>query len=209
MKTTMKTINQIFNLRLLAILCITLAVVSCSNDDDAAPDEENEIEVITNVSLVFTNTTDNTVVRASALDPDAEGIEPLGILNEITLSANTEYTLTYEILNALDPDDVENIVEEIEEEDDEHQIFYSFTGGAFSNPTGNGNIDTASDPVNYNDEDENGNPVGLSTTWTTADAAMGGAFRVRLQHQPDLKSATTGAEDGDTDFDLTFVLNIE
>ncbi|MFP2997810.1 GTP cyclohydrolase [Spongiivirga sp. MCCC 1A20706] len=212
----MKTIEQIRNFRLIAFLFMAIAIVGCNNDDDA-PGEENEEEVITSVELIFTNTADaNDVVRVTAVDDDGPGIGELEVGNdEIDLTAGATYTLTFEILNAVDPNDVEDIGDEIAEEDDEHQIFFSFTNDAFSNPTGNGNIDTASDPINYNDEDSDaqdgsGNPVGLSTTWTAGDTAVSdGSFTVRLQHQPDIKSATTGANDGDSDFDLTFVLNIQ
>ena len=61
--------------------------------------------------------------------------------------------------------------------------------------------------LGYNDTDGNGNPVGLNTSWTTAGASSG-TFTVQLQHQPDVKTATSGANDGDTDFALTFNLNI-
>ena len=40
-------------------------------------------------------------------------------------------------------------------------------------------------------------------------ASSGGSFTVRLQHQPDVKTATSGSNDGDTDFALTFALNIQ
>ena len=207
----MKTINPFKNLQLLAILFSVITIIGCSNDDDVAPEEENEVEVFTDVTLVFTNTADvNDVVRASAQDPDGTGIQELQILDAITLAADTEYTLTYEILNALDPADIEDIGDEILEEDNEHQFFFSFTENVFANPTGNGNIDAAADPINYNDADENGNPVGLSSTWTTSSTASSGAsFTVRLQHQPDVKTVTSGSNDGDTDFALTFALNIE
>ena len=207
----MKTMNPFKNLQLLAILFSVITIIGCSNNDDDAPEKENEVEVFTDVTLIFTNTADiSDVVRASAQDPDGTGIQELQILNAITLAADTEYTLTYEILNALDPADVENIGDEILEEDNEHQFFYSFTEGAFTNPTGNGNIDTAADPINYNDQDENGNPVGLSTTWITASTTSSvKSFTVRLQHQPDVKTATSGSNDGDTDFALTFALNIQ
>ena len=207
----MKTINPFKNLQLLAILFSVITIIGCSNDDDIAPEEENEVEVFTDVTLVFTNTADvNDVVTASAQDPDGTGIQELQILGAITLAADTEYTLTYEILNALDPTDIENIGDEILEEDNEHQFFFSFTENVFANPTGNGNIDAAADPINYNDEDENGNPVGLSSTWTTSSTASSGAsFTVRLQHQPDVKTVTSGSNDGDTDFALTFALNIQ
>ena len=207
----MKTINPFKNLQLLAILFSVIIIIGCSKDDDVAPEEENEVEVFTDVTLVFTNTADvNDVVTASAQDPDGTGIQELQILDAITLAADTEYTLTYEILNALDPTDIENIGDEILEEDNEHQFFFSFTENVFANPTGNGNIDAAADPINYNDADENGNPVGLSSTWTTSSTASSGAsFTVRLQHQPDVKTATSGSNDGDTDFALTFALNIK
>lgn len=207
----MKTINPFKNLQLLAILFSVITIIGCSNDDDIAPEEENEIEVITDVTLIFTNTADvNDVIRASAQDPDGTGIQELQILGAITLAADTEYTLTYEILNKLDPADSEDIGDEILEEDNEHQFFFSFTENVFANPIGNGNIDAAADPINYNDEDENGNPVGLSSTWTTSSTASSGAlFTVRLQHQPDVKTATSGSNDGDTDFALTFDLNIQ
>ena len=207
----MKTINPFKNLQLLAILFTVITIIGCSNDDDVAPEEENEVEVFTDVTLVFTNTADvNDVVTASAQDPDGTGIQELQILDAITLASDTEYTLTYEILNALDPADIEDIGSEILEEDNEHQFFFSFTENVFANPTGNGNIDAAADPINYNDADENGNPVGLSSTWTTSSTASSGAsFTVRLQHQPDVKTATSGSNDGDTDFALTFALNIQ
>lgn len=184
-------------------------LTSCSNDDEA-PEEENVVEVFTDVTLVFTNNADaSDVVMAKAQDPDGVGVQELAILDEITLATGATYTLTYEILNALDPSDPEDIGAEIQGEDDEHQFFFGFTADAFSDPAGNGNIDNGNDPLNYGDTDDNGNPVGLSTSWTAGDASADGSFRVRLQHQPDVKSATSDVNDGDTDFDLTFVLNIQ
>jgi len=107
-------------------------------------------------------------------------------------------------------DHAEDIGAEIEEEADEHQFFFAFSNDAFANPTGDGNIDNASDAINYNDSDENGNPLGMNTSWETSSSALsGGSFTVRLQHQPGVKTASSGANDGDSDFDLTFVLNIE
>ena len=107
-------------------------------------------------------------------------------------------------------DHAEDIGAEIAEEADEHQFFFAFSNDAFANPTGDGNIDNASDAINYNDSDENGNPLGMNTSWETSSSALsGGSFTVRLQHQPGVKTASSGANDGDSDFDLTFVLNIE
>jgi len=184
-------------------------LASCG--DDEAPAPEPELEVITNVTLVFTNTADpSDVVMARAEDPDGPGAQELELLdNSFTLTSGTTYTLTYNIVNALDADDPEDVGEEILEEDNEHQFFFGFTNNAFTNPMGDGNRDNSGDPVIYNDMDENNNNVGLSTNWTAGDAMTNGFFRVTLKHQPDIKTSTTGVNDGDTDFDLNFTLNIE
>ena len=203
--------KNILKLKYLLFAVLTLFIFTACEEDEAAPEEEEEMEVITDVKLIFTPT--NTLsglatVEATAQDPDGEGVQELEVKDAINLAANATYTLTFDIKNNLETPG-EDIGEEIKEEDDEHQIFFSFTNGAFTNPTGNGNIDNASDPVNYNDQDANGNPVGLNTTWTTGGAQNDGSFTVRLQHQPGVKTSSSSATTGDTDFELTFVLNIQ
>ena len=202
--------NLFNNMKKFGALTLLVGGAMMASCDTEAPDPENNPEVFTNVNLIFTNAADaSDVVRARAEDPDGTGVEELEILDPINLTAGTTYTLTFEILNGLIEDDVEDLGEEILAEDNEHQFFFSFTTDAFTDPAGNGNFDDASTGVNYNDMDENSNPVGLSTEWTTGAAQSGASFRVRLQHQPDIKTGTTGVNDGDTDFDLDFVLNIQ
>ena len=213
----MNSLKLFRNKGLLAVLLAASVLTACSDDDDdedpapPAPPIENEEEVITSVELIFTNDNDtNDVVTAKAIDPDGEGVLELTVQGSIQLDTNTTYTLTYEILNAVDSTDIEDIGEEIADEDDEHQIFYAFSNNAFADPLGDGNIDNFADDVNYNDFDDNNDPVGLNTTWETSGTALaGGEFRVRLMHQPDIKSSTTTAQDGEDDFDLTFVLDIQ
>ncbi|MEM9888194.1 MAG: GTP cyclohydrolase [Bacteroidota bacterium] len=203
----MELLSYLRRYSLFALLAVGVFVTSCDDDDE--PEPENLPEVITDVTLIFTNNADaSDIVTASAVDPDGEGVQELQILGGIVLDVDKTYTLTYAIFNNLETPG-EDIGEEILEEDDEHQLFFSFSEGAFVSPTGNGNIDNASDPINYNDADDDGNPVGLSTTWTTSSSAVTGTFTARLQHQPDVKTATSGATDGDTDFDLTFTLEIK
>ena len=198
--------KNIFKLNYLLYAVLTLFIFTACEEDEAAPEEENEVEVFTDVKLVFTPTAGGTAVEASAQDPDGAGVQELQVLGAINLAANTSYTLTMVIENCLEsPCELMN--EEIEEEDVEHQFFFAFTNDAFTSPAGNGNIDSASDPINYNDSDSNGNSLGLNTSWTTGSASTG-TFTVQLQHQPDVKTATSGATDGDTDFALTFNLNI-
>ena len=198
--------KNIFKLNYLLYAVLTLFIFTACEEDEAAPEEENEVEVFTDVKLVFTPTGGGAAVEAAAQDPDGAGVQELQVLGAINLAANTSYTLTMVIENCLEsPCELMN--EEIEEEDDEHQFFFAFTNDAFTSPTGNGNIDSASDPINYNDSDGNGNSLGLNTSWTTGSASTG-TFTVQLQHQPDVKTATSGSTDGDTDFALTFNLNI-
>ena len=198
--------KNIFKLNYLLYAVLTLFIFTACEEDEAAPEEENEVEVFTDVKLVFTPTSGGAAVEAAAQDPDGAGVQELQVLGAINLAENTSYTLTMVIENCLEsPCELMN--EEIEEEDDEHQFFFAFTNDAFTSPAGNGNIDSASDPINYNDSDGNGNSLGLNTSWTTGSASSG-TFTVQLQHQPDVKTATSGSTDGDTDFALTFNLNI-
>jgi hypothetical protein len=195
----------------LPYILISFAVITFTAcDDDEAPEEENVEEVITTVILEFTPEGGGDAVTAQFLDPDGDGPDAPEVDN-IVLAANTTYDLEISFLNELDPDDVEDITEEIAEEDEEHMIFFSWDNGLFTSPEGDGNFDARTDDetdVNYNDSDDNDNPLGLETSWTTGDAAEGD-FRVVLKHQPDIKSETTDVTDGETDIDVQFELVIE
>jgi len=184
--------------------------ISSCEKDDAPPPMENEEEVISHITLTFTPIDDpNMQIEARAVDPDGAGVEDLIVLDTIYLSRETEYKLTFQIENALE-DPAVDIGEEILEEAVDHQLFFGFTPDAFSTPTGDGNIDVGTDPVSYLDSDLNGLPLGLETQWNTSQVEIvNGFFQVRLQHLPEIKSATSNATDGDTDFDLTFQLMIE
>ena len=198
--------KNIFKLNYLLYAVLTLFIFTACEEDEAAPEEENEVEVFTDVKLVFTPKAGGAAVEAVAQDPDGAGVQELQVLGAINLAANTEYLLSMMIENCLE-DPCEDMNEEIAEEAEEHQFFFAFTNDAFTSPVGNGNMDNASDPINYIGFDGNGNPVGLNTNWTTGSASTG-TFTVQLQHQPDVKTATSGSTDGDTDFALTFNLNI-
>ncbi|MEM9835613.1 MAG: T9SS type A sorting domain-containing protein [Bacteroidota bacterium] len=175
------------------------------NEDPDAPPCENEEEIITDVTLTFTPNDGGAPVVASAQDPDGEGPLDLTIMNSIDLLDEVTYTLTIELFNSIE---MEDITEEIREEDDEHQFFFEFTEGIFSDPTGDGNADNRDDPINYVDFDENSLPVGLTTTWTAAEVVTTGDFRIVLKHQPGVKDGESTINDGGTDIDLTFDVNV-
>lgn len=180
-------------------------LTSCGDDD--VPPAENEEEVINQVVLTFTPDGGGTAIVATYFDADGEGAGNPTI-SAINLTANTTYSLTITMANTLESP-IEDITEEVEEEGDEHMIFFSFTADAFSNPIGNGNIDNRADAINYSDEDNNGFPIGLVSSWTTTDVPVtDGTFRMVLKHQPDIKTATSSATEGESDIDITFALNI-
>lgn len=203
----MKTNKSIF--LLLLMLCVGI-MVGCSDDDgaDMDDDDDEEEEVINEVVLTFTPAGGGDAITATWFDSDGEGTTAPTI-DEIDLIEGEEYELTIELANTLGTE-VEDVTEEIEGEDDEHMFFFAFTENIFSDPTGDGNADNRADDVNYNDEDENGLPVGLSTQWTAgAHTESAGEFTVILKHQPDLKTADSDTDIGGTDINITFPINIE
>lgn len=207
MKHSYQSINKSIRFAFIAMAITSLAILNGCNDD---PEPENVPEIITKATLIFTPVGGGTTVTVTATDPDGEGVQDIVVDGPINLAATKTYTLTLQLINGLaKPTDPEyNISEEVEEEGDEHMFFFSWTNNVFSDPVGNGNIDNRADKVNYNDEDENGLPLGLNTSWTTVGSAASGSFRILLKHQPDIKSATTTASDGESDLDLTFTINV-
>jgi hypothetical protein len=198
-----------------ACAAIIASVQGCSDND---PKKEDTPEMITSVTLTFTPTDGSAAVRVDATDPDGDGVKPIAANGPINLAANKTYTMAIDMLNTLaQPTDAGyKVSDEVAEEGIEHMFFFSWTNNLFSNPSGNGNIDNRNDPVLYEGGayavDKNGRPLGLITTWTTAastGSALTGNFRVLLKHQPDLKSDTSDSTTGETDLDVTFVLNVQ
>lgn len=192
-----------------AVLALALIVGVSGCDDD--PKKEDTPELITKAVLTFTPASGGFPVVVTATDPDGAGVNEITVDGSISLAVSTNYTLTIQLFNELasasEPE--YDITTEIREEDHEHMFFFSWTNNVFSNPAGNGNIDSRGDDVNYDDEDDNSLPVGLKTLWTTAGASSG-KFRVVLKHQPEeQKTATSTSTDGETDLDLEFDISVQ
>ncbi|NBP69468.1 MAG: hypothetical protein EBU52_12055 [Cytophagia bacterium] len=202
--------KNVFTPNFLKVTTLALLAFGFSACDEDAPGKEDTPELITQVKLTFSPVGSGDDVVVTATDPDGIGTQDLTPNGEISLRADRSYTLSIELFNGLlaATEAGYDVTEEVEEESDEHMFFFSWNGG-FSAPTGNGNIDNRADAVNYLDEDENGLPLGLMTSWTTAFAATEDrTFRIVLKHQPDLKTANSGSTVGETDLDVEFVLNI-
>jgi len=194
------------------VIVVLLIVAGCSSSD---PQKEDTPELITKVTLTFTPAGGGTAIVGTATDPDGQGSQSITVDGPINLAANKSYILTIQLINGLaQPTDAAyNVTDEVRREGFEHQFFFSWTNNIFSSPEGNGNIDNSSDIVNYSGGDDardvNHLPLGLTTLWTTATGTATSSFRVLLKHQPDLKSATSDSNTGETDLDVTFTINAQ
>lgn len=186
---TMKT------LKLLALLFVSsLTIVSCSNNDDDDHNDGNEEELITTVIYTLTNNANGAdVVTLTFTDLDGEGGAD-GIYNiSGPLTANATYTGAIEFLNETE-NPAEDITEEVEEEGDEHEVFYSNTVGS---------------TITKNDTDGDGNPLGLETTLTTG-AASNGTITVILRHEPTKPNDGTAAgAGGSTDAQVSYSVVVQ
>ena len=165
-------------LRYLLPLVLILGLLSCDDDDD--PIIENPEEVITDITLTLTPTgggTGGAPITLSFSDPDGDGGNAPMTMVSGPLAANASYTGTLTVLNASDPNDVEDVTAEIRNEDEEHQIFYIVEGGLNLTPAYS-NID----------EDDDGNPLGVITDMTTGDPSSGSLTLIIL-HEPNKSAA--------------------
>lgn len=191
-------------------VCLLMGLITFSGcgDDDVAS-EDNQGQIITDVTLSFTDP-DGGSLEVTASDSD--GLAPgTTVTGDIRLDPNTVYVLSVTLENKEDPGNVENITQRIQQQDNEYMLFFGWTGQMFDSPTGLGNIGAGnrSNNVNYQDQDENGQPLGLTTIWNTGTETASGDFRVILKHQPGVKSATSSSADGETTIDLTFFILVE
>lgn len=176
---------------LFSLLLAVTIVTSCDDDD---PEPVNEEELITTVNVTFTNQADQSVVTATFRDLDGDGGNAPVITNP-TLDANANYSVTVEFLDESDANDVEDITEEVEEEGDEHQVFFVVGSGLNFTYT-------------YGDTDGAGNPLGLIGTGATG-AAGSGNLNIVLRHEPTKPNTGLSDAGGETDIDVTFNVTIQ
>lgn len=183
----------------LSVVVATSLLLSCSDD----PKPVNEEEVITTLTITLTPVgVGGDPVILEFFDEDGDGaIEPVYTYTPTTrggspagiLSASTTYNAVIELLNETETP-AEDITVEILEEADEH--LFCFTPG--------GTLNLVIEPT---DEDGEGLPVGIASSWVTG-AASTGTVTVVLRHQPGVKTGACPG-DGDTDISVTFNIAIQ
>lgn len=183
--------NQIFiGLLLTAVLCFA----GCGKDDPTIPNQE---EVITTLTYTLTPDSGGNAVVLSFQDLDGDGGNAPIITTGI-LTANTTYTALLELQNeTVEP--AESITDEIQAEAEAHQFFFQTTLNDLE--------------VIYNDQDADGNPIGLTTTVTTGNSDTG-TITITLKHEPnkfatDVINGDITNAGGETDIEITFGVDVQ
>ncbi|OIQ30967.1 MAG: type 1 periplasmic binding fold superfamily protein [Bacteroidetes bacterium MedPE-SWsnd-G2] len=175
---------------LIPALFSTLLFVSCSSDDDT-PAPVNEEELITTLTVTLSD--GGTPITLTYQDLDGDGPNNPEITVSGDLANNTVYNGSIVLLNeSVSP--AEDITEEVEEESDEHQFFYTIGNGL--------NATTA-----YTNFDTNGENLGTTFTLTTGDASAG-TLTFTLRHEPTKPNTGLADAGGETDIETTFNVTI-
>lgn len=184
--------NTVQKLLILAVIAI-VSFASCKKDDVENPNDINEEELITTVTLAFADSANTAnVLYYTFNDPDGEGGNGPIQFDTIKLQANTTYFVSVTLLDGSGVE-IDTISNEVLEEGVDHQFFFDVT-----NTT-----------VTYTDTDDNGNPIGLQTKWLVGNVGTGTA-KVILKHQPDVKAPAPGNQAlGETDVEIDFPLVVE
>jgi hypothetical protein len=182
-----------------SIIALSFIFTACS-DDDPTPVPVNEEELITTMTITLSPEPNGTDIILKTIDTDGDG----GNDPDVTVSGNLISGITYngsiELLDESNPNDVENITEEVQEESDEHQFFYTVGSG----------LDVT---TSYKDEDGNGLPIGVEFT-LVANATSSGDLTFTLRHEPNKSAAGVASGDitnagGETDITETFSISVE
>ena len=176
-----------------ALLARQFLYFSCSDDDDA-PEPINEEEVITTMTVTLVNHQNgNDVVTMQTQDLDGDGPNAPVVTVSGPLTAGTSYSGSIVWLNEME-DPAENVTEEIVEEQDEHQVFFSAAGVGME--------------FVYMDFDSNGNPVG--TQFVLAPLGTGsGSVTITLVHEPAKPNDGLDTAGGSIDIQTTFPVTVE
>lgn len=185
---------KLSQISILALFALILGATSCEKDDPIIPNEE---ELITSVNFTLTPQDGGTSVLLSFQDLDGDGgSNP--IITGGVLQAETTYEGSLQFFNEQEVP-VDDITAEVREEDEEHQLFYQ--------------SDLPGLTIDYNDQDANGDPLGLITVITTAGPGTGN-ITVILRHEPDKSASGVSNGDitnagGETDIQVSFPVEVQ
>lgn len=174
-----------------------LTLAACGVSD---PEDSNEQETFTTATLTYTNDADASDKHEATIkfkDGFGHGGDVLEKNETIMLKAGAAYSVELVLLDeSRNPAVV--MSEEVEEEGEAHQVFYTPAGADLT--------------VAYADKDGNDRPIGLKTTQTSGEAGSG-TLKVTLKHLQEgstlLKNDTSNINTGETDVEVTFNVTIQ
>ena len=168
---------------------IGLTALSCSKDE--VPEEINEEELITTVEVALSSAEGD--VDMVYQDLDADGPQTPNINVSGSLKSGVRYLGTITFLNESESP-AEDITEEVEEESDEHQVFFVANGFSLN--------------LEYLNNDGNGHPLGTSFAITPTTGS--GTLTVILRHLPTKpNNGNPDTAGGETDVLVTFSVNVQ
>lgn len=147
----------------LGLLVASAVITSCKKDKVEEPNEE---EVITTMKLTFVPLGGGTTLTYQFDDPDGPG-GTAPTQDEIVLTSSKSYNVTLQLLNKTETP-VADITTEVAAESDAHRFYYEPTAGSNITVSGLNN-------------DANGVPLGITSTWATGAVATG-KIKVTLRH---------------------------
>ena len=179
----------------LPALVLTTFLAAC--DDDPTQPVDNEQELITEVTLTFTPSGGGPPMVAVISDPDGEGpLPPAAQLGELAFTPGMTYNGTVQFVDRSDPANPEDITAEVEEEADEHRVFYTIAG-------------MTGVEIDNLDTDGNGAPLGLTFDVVVDATASGtGTIQVVLSHFDDAPKGDGSTPSDETDADVTFAASV-
>jgi hypothetical protein len=186
--------QQFMHSRTARVLGTAVLLTALSACGESATEPGGEQEVISRVTLTLTQSGTSTTVTSYIDDPDGNGSQsPSAQVGPLRLVPGATYTGTVKFENRL-VSPPEDITKEVQEEANEHRVFYTVTGSGLT--------------VTTTDLDSQGRPLGLRFNAVTASTGSG-SLRVVLCHYDDSpKNASATSCTGDTDIDLSFTYSI-
>ena len=171
-------------------VCLS-AMLTFSGCDDEDPKPVNEEEVITTLQVTLLPDAGGVPVTLKFVDADGEqgNIAPL-ITVSGPLKTGTSYSGVIELWNeTVNPP--ANITEEVMEEADDHLFCFEVSGDI---------------TIGYEDEDGNGLPLGVVTSWNVGEAGPA-EVTVSLRHQAGTKTGECPGS-GETDVEVVFDVEV-
>lgn len=177
-----------------SLFCATFFLLTgCDRANNPEPADENEL--ITTVSLKFTEQGTTNAQTFTYRDIDGDGGQAPTKFDAITLTAGKTYDLAISFQDE-SKSPADDITAEINQKKDEHLVVYTPSPASLLT-------------VTITDKDSRNYPVGLTST-AKAGAAGTGILNVQLRHQPPVNgqpvkngTATPGSDDVNLKFTLT------